>query len=338
MTLGPHTRRPFVLALACLACGAALASAQPRASVPSLPVWPPPPAPARIRFLDSLTPQSIRPRPSAFSRILRVIAGSEPERHMGQPYGVAVGSDRRIYVADSLGGLIHVYDIERHRYSTIRVEASTLIGIAATESRLFVTDSTGVGVLCLDLRGRVQWKLGAKDGFGRPTGIVAAADRLYVVDTAQHRVVMVSLQGTVLGSFGQRGTGAGEFNFPTNISRNAQGQLFVTDTLNFRVQQFDADGHPLGLFGRVGDTPGDFDKAKGIAIDSAGHLYVVEGLNDVVEIFEPDGRLLLTFGGSGTGPGNLYLPSGIAVVNDIVYVADSANRRVQMFEYVKGAR
>jgi DNA-binding beta-propeller fold protein YncE len=103
------------------------------------------------------------------------------------------------------------------------------------------------------------------------------------------------------------------------------------------VQVFDRKGNPLASFGRLGDAPGDFDKPKGIAVDSGGHIYVVEGLNDLVQIFDADGRLLLAFGGSGNGPGQLWLPSGIAIVNDIIYVADAANRRVQMFEYVKEA-
>ncbi|MGE0449373.1 MAG: 6-bladed beta-propeller [Vicinamibacterales bacterium] len=299
------------------------------------PVWPAPPAPPRIRFLSSLTPDAIRPRASILTRILRVVAGREPERRMGQPYGVTVGSDGRVYVADSLGGIVHVYDVERRRYSTIRTEATTLIGIAASGSRLFATDSVGVQVTCFDMRGRVQWRLGAKDGFARPTGVAASPEAIYVVDTLQHRVVTVSPDGHVTGSFGERGTGPGQFNYPTNITRAPDGRLFVTDTLNFRVQIVDERGTPLGMFGRAGDGAGDFDKAKGIALDSGGHVYVVEGLHDRVAIFEPDGRVLLAFGGSGSGPGELWLPSGIAVANDVIYVADAANRRIQMFEYVK---
>ena len=71
-------------------------------------------------------------------------------------------------------------------------------------------------------------------------------------------------------------------------------------------------------------------------MDRAGRIYVVEGLNDVVQMFDDTGRLLLEFGGTGTSDGQLYLPTGIAIVNDLVYVADSANRRVQVFEYVGG--
>ena len=151
-------------------------------------------------------------------------------------------------------------------------------------------------------------------------------------------MVIVGFNGEYLGAFGARGDGPGQFNFPTNIARGADGRLYVTDTMNFRVQVFDADGGFLSAFGKLGDGAGDFDKPKGVAVDSAGHVYVVEGLNDVVQIFDESGRLLLAFGGSGSGDGQFWLPSGIAIVNDLVYVADSANRRVQMFEYLKASQ
>jgi DNA-binding beta-propeller fold protein YncE len=316
----------------------ALALASPSgAQVADRPVWPSPPARARIRYINALSPEAVRRPPSAFSKFLRVIVGSSAEKTMTQPYGIAVGPDRRVYVADSVGGVIHVYNVERKDYSTIKVDAASLIGIAVVGQRIFVTDSVSGTLLCLDGKGHVQWSRGPRDGFVRPTGIAASADLLYVVDTLQNRVVMVGLNGTVLGSFGTRGSDPGQFNFPTNIARTPDGRLLVTDTLNFRVQVFDRNGKALSTFGRLGDGPGDFDKPKGVAVDSGGHVYVVEGLNDVVQIFDTDGRLLLAFGGSGAGPGELWLPSGIAIVNDVVYVADAANRRVQMYEYVKEA-
>ena len=77
---------------------------------------------------------------------------------------------------------------------------------------------------------------------------------------------------------------------------------------------------------------GDFDKPKGIAVDASGHIYVVEGLNDVVQVFDRDGQLLLVYGGSGGGPGQLWLPAGITLAGNAVFVSDTANHRVQMFE------
>ena len=314
------------------------ASTRTLAAAAASPSWPAPPAAARIRFIRTLDPAAVRGRPSLFSRFLRVIAGDTVEPQMSQPYGIAVGPDRKLYVADTVGGTIHVYDLERGGYSTIKVDGRSLIGIAFAGKRIFVTDSASGRVLCVDAKGRTEWALGPGDGFVRPTGIAASSDRVYVVDTLKHHVVVLTTTGTVLGTLGSRGSRPGDFNFPTNIARGADGSLYVTDTMNFRVQIFDANNGYVGAFGRLGDGVGDFDKPKGVAVDSNGHVYVVEGLNDVVQVFEADGKLLLAFGGSGFGEGQLWLPTGIAIVNDVVYVADSANRRVQMFEYLKDAR
>jgi sugar lactone lactonase YvrE len=73
-------------------------------------------------------------------------------------------------------------------------------------------------------------------------------------------------------------------------------------------------------------------------VDADGHIYVVDGFRDIVQIFDETGRLLLAFGGSGTGDGQLWLPAGLTISGERVYVADSANRRVEMFEYVRDAQ
>jgi DNA-binding beta-propeller fold protein YncE len=301
------------------------------------PEWPSPPAPARIRFLRSITPAAVRAKPSLLSRIARaIVGGAEDDPRMVQPYGIAVGPDHRVYVADTFGRAIHVYDLEKPGYSSIKVDGDSLIGVGISKNQLFVTDSASGRLMALDARGRTLWTRGPKDGFARPTGLVVGADRLYVVDTLQHRVTMVSLAGAVLGSFGEHGNGPGQLNFPTNVAQGADGRVYVTDSMNFRVQVFDREGRYQRAFGRLGDGSGDFDKPKGIGVDSAGHVYVVEGLHDTVQIFDDAGALLLTFGESGSGDGQFWLPTGIAIVNDVVYVSDSANRRIELFEYVKG--
>jgi len=295
--------------------------------------WPPPPERERIRYLRSLDPTSVRAKPSLVARFFRALVGVPPESKMGRPYGVGVGPDLRVYVADSEGGLIHVYDTKKSSYESLHLDARSLVGIAFSGQQMFVTDSAAGRVMGLDVKGHVRWTRGRESGFGRPTGLVATDDRLYVVDTTAHRIVVMSLSGAILRSIGGRGTGPGQFNFPTNIARASDGRLYVTDSMNFRVQIFDATERPMRAFGQLGDALGDFDKPKGIAVDSNGHIYVVEGLHDVVQIFDESGRLLLAFGGSGTSAGQFWLPSGIAISNDLVFVADSANRRIELFQY-----
>ena len=110
------------------------------------------------------------------------------------------------------------------------------------------------------------------------------------------------------------------------------GKVNVSSTIKARIDVFDAAGEHVGHVGERGNQFGMFDRPKGVALDSAGHIYVVEGMNDVVQIFDASGRLLLVFGGSGAGDGQLWLPTGITIADDMVYVAYSANRRVQVFE------
>jgi DNA-binding beta-propeller fold protein YncE len=297
-------------------------------------VWPDAPAPARIRYIRSLTPAAAA-RPGVFRRIWEVVSGGRDQPVMAQPYGMDVGPLDRLYVADAAGGAVHVYELRTGRYTKLNVDAEALIDVAVLGDRLFVTDSVGARVLCLDSRGRRIWTRGREDGFERPTGIVGAGNRLHVVDTLGHRIVTLSPEGRVLGTFGSRGGEPGQLNFPTNIARDREGLLYVSDSMNFRVQIFSADGRYRSSFGRLGDGSGDLNRPKGIAVDSDGHIYVVEGFHDVVQIFERDGQFLLAFGEPGHGEGEFWLATGIHIHDDRIYVADSANGRVQEFEYLK---
>ena len=69
-------------------------------------------------------------------------------------------------------------------------------------------------------------------------------------------------------------------------------------------------------------------------MDSEGHLYVVEGLSGMVQVFDRQGQLLYYFGQKGSGFGEFQLPTGLFIDrNDRVFVVDSYNRRVQVFQY-----
>ena len=333
---GPAVRR--TIAAACvLAATNAAASAQTRPTPAIDRVWPDPPATARIRYVQSLVPITARRR-SLLRRIWDVVSGGSDAPTMTQPYGLAVGAGGRLYVADAGARAVHVYDLRDGGYSKIDVDGESLIGIAAMGGRLFITDSIGGRVICLNASGKRAWAIGAQAGLLRPTGIVAADDRVFVADTLAHRIVAIDTEGRIVGGFGSRGAEPGQFNFPTSIARDRAGRLYVVDAMNFRVQVFTPQGRFVTAFGRAGDGSGDFGRPRGVGLDSDGHVYVVDALHDVVQIFDEEGRFLLGFGRSGRDEGEFWLASGIAIANDRIYVADSSNRRVQVFEYLKEAR
>ena len=105
--------------------------------------------------------------------------------------------------------------------------------------------------------------------------------------------------------------------------------------MNFRIQVFDSDGRHLDTFGKLGTGSGYFARAKGVAVDSEGHIYIADALSNQVQIFDRDGIFLLGFGSDGDGPGDFSMPTGLAIWNDMIYVADSLNQRVQVFRYLR---
>lgn len=53
-------------------------------------------------------------------------------------------------------------------------------------------------------------------------------------------------------------------------------------------------------------------------------------------MFDGAGQLLMSFGNPGNAYGEFWLPSGIFIDSrDRIYVSDSYNKRVQIFQYLK---
>ena len=298
--------------------------------------WPRPPAAARIVFLESFqVPQDLGIRPSAFRRFMSAIAGEE-DTSMIRPYAVSV-YQQRLLVGDPGLHAVHFYDRGRRSYmliSSLGEDAlSSPVGVAQSEDRLFLSDSALGKVFILNRKGELIHSIA---GLERPTGLAfdTASKRLYVADTLAHRILVFDPDGQPLFEFGTRGIGDGEFNFPSHIFISA-GRLLVNDNMNFRVQAFDADGKFLSLFGTHGDGSGSFSQPKGLAADSDGNIYVAGATIDRVQVFSAQGDFLLAFGSKGSGAGQFKMPTGVTIANDTVYVADSLNRRVQVFQYVQ---
>ncbi|MBA4072842.1 MAG: 6-bladed beta-propeller [Gemmatimonas sp.] len=334
-----------VLLLTVAACGhpgaAGVRAGSEAVAEPAL-VWPAAPERPRIRYRATVaTPTDIGVRPPLWRRVVDAFTGA-PSPRVRQPYGVAVDSTGRLFVADVAARGVHVFDAGRGRYAfrdrARRTRFDSPVGVAVSpDGGSFITDAASGALYHLDAAGREVWR---RDRAGRrPTGIAldAARGQLYVVDTPAHEVLVYDTLGALRRRLGGRGTALGFFNYPTNIAVARDGTVYITDSMNFRVQSFGWDGAPRASFGRHGDGPGEFERAKGIAVDSEGHLYVVDGLRDMVNIYSPAGRLLLTFGSEGHGRGQFWLATGIAIDrHDRIYVADSFNSRVQVFQYLPG--
>jgi DNA-binding beta-propeller fold protein YncE len=301
-------------------------------------VWPKPPQEPRIRLLAMFgVPEDIGVGRSFFSIFWDWVAGEGP-RHMIRPYAIAVNG-QRIAVADPGTGSVHLYDLSRKTYKRLewgnKEWLASPVGVTFVGELLYVADSAHSEIFVFDGDGDL---LRTINGVERPTGLAwdPQMGRLYVVDTLNHSIVVMDEQGKKMFNFGGRGNAEGKFNYPSHITL-AGDRVYVNDTMNFRIQIFDRDGNYISSFGRHGDGTGDFAQPKGLALDSEGHVYVVDALFNRLQIFDQQGRLLLVIGGDGSGPGEFWLPAGIFIVDDRIYVADSFNRRVQIFQFLGGA-
>lgn len=331
------------MAVLLLALGACAAPAAITPDAAATLVWPSAPVEARVIFVRSISrPGDLGIVKGFFQRLVEVIFG-ETQAQLIRPMAV-LNVDDVLYVADPGAKGVHRFDRRAGRYDLIRAaggkQLPSPVGLARGENGgVYVTDSALGDVFLIGAGAEFAVRVPLMQGAGQPTGIAfdAAARRLYVVDTSVHRINVYTPDGSLLSTIGRRGSGDGEFNFPTMLWRSEAGRILVTDSLNFRTQIFDLEGHFIGKFGRAGDGSGDSPRQKGVATDRYGHVYVVDALLHSVQIFDESGRFLLAIGGLGQDHGEFRLPAGIFIGDDdMIYVADSYNQRVQVFRYVGG--
>ena len=305
-------------------------------------VWPVPPAPPRIRYVRSFSgPHDLGIVKPWYQRVAETIFG-KTEEYFIRPTGVTE-HDGVLYVADPGAQALWIFNVPQQRFAKVTqindMPLASPVAVAArNDGAVFVADSSLKKVFLFDREGKLL-RVFIDSGLARPAALAydAVTDRLYVADSAAHRIGVYGPDGKRVSSWGKRGDGDGEFNFPTHLAFDGAGALLVTDALNFRIQAFDRDGRFLWKMGRHGDGSGNLAAPKGTAADSQGHVYVVDALFDAVQIFERNGSLLLAFGERGTERGQFWLPAGIFIgPNDRIYIADAYNQRIQIFDFLGG--
>jgi len=126
--------------------------------------------------------------------------------------------------------------------------------------------------------------------FNRPTGVaLSSSGEIYVSDGyGNARVHKFSPDGKLLLSWGEPGTGPGQFRLPHSIWVDKRERVWVADRENSRIQIFDARGKFLSQWT-------DLLRPTDIFIDDEETVYVSElGLR--VSLFTIDGELLSRWG------------------------------------------
>lgn len=334
--------RPYLLGIAAAAVLLASCAGSPERRESHLAVTlPPPPLTPRVRLLTILPVPISERRVSLWSRAWRFVTGlsetDATDAGLVRPFGVTMIGASDILIADpDLGGLVRI-DADGAKSSVSCPEHPWSAPIAVTTAGNGTVAVADAGAGAITLLGPDGSCLRTPAGLlRRPTGAAFLAQRLYVPDPAANEVAVLSSSGELLFRFA--GTGATDEGFlsPTSVAIEPTGTLLVIDALHFRVARCTADGEVLATFGTAGTEEGHLARPKGVAVDERGLIYVSDAQRDKIVVFRPNGSSYYEFGSSGDGPGQFQHPAGLAVVGTRLLVADSLNRRIQVFEILGG--
>jgi len=309
-------------------------------------VWPEPPELPRIKYVRTIASAEDIHKPAGV-KLKEALLGEKTVDRVIKPYGVAVDSRGRLFVADGGNFAVLVFNenpVGEEKYLTYL--GATSPGRLASPLDVCVDDSDFVYVSDVQRNNVFVYTpdlvfhhvMGQESTFGRPAGVAYNRfnDEIIVLDSKSHDVKFFDRDGTLLRTIGGPGGDNGYFNYPTNVACDPYGRIYIVDTMNFRIQIFDSEGNFLSTFGQPDNVPGSFSRPRGIALDSEGHIYVVDAAFSNIQIFQENGVLLLHLGSLGDTPGHFRLPAGLWFdKNDYLYVADQFNRRVQVFKYIR---
>jgi len=188
--------------------------------------------------------------------------------------------------------------------------------------------------------------------FRQPTDVAwDSKGNTYISDGyVNSRVAKYDANGDWVKSWGEQGTGPGQFRLPHAIAVDNQDRIYVGDRSNRRIQVFDADGTFLRMFTIDVPPPPGTRPVYGNAptgarlqatIGAPNSICITPGLNQVMFVGEStfpgrlfkvalDGTVLGVIGRSGRQLGRFSGVHGLACPSENeLYTAETSNWRAQ---------
>jgi DNA-binding beta-propeller fold protein YncE len=224
-----------------------------------------------------------------------------------RPHGIWIGPDDAVYCSDDQDHTVRKF--------TPKGELLLTLGTSGRPS--------DTGVQGSDYRTIQQ----AAGPFNLPTNLALGPEGdMYVTDGyGNARVHKFTPDGELLFSWGEPGTGPGQFHLPHGVAVDKEGTVFVADRENSRLQLFTPEGEFVAEWT-------DVARPCQVHIGADDHVYAAElgwragmmtgtvpaGVDPVggrVSIFDREGRLLARWGGGENpcAPGDFFAPHGIWV-------------------------
>jgi sugar lactone lactonase YvrE len=233
-------------------------------------------------------------------------AGNAPVGTFNEPWGVAVGPDGSVYVADTWNHRVQKFTENGEPITTWGQYGQPIPEAPETQS-----------------------------SFWGPRGIaVDSQGHVFVADTGNKRIAVFDEDGNYITQFGTAGLDPGQFDEPVGVAVTEDGTVYVTDTWNQRVQSFipSEDGtiyFPLQQWEVNAWFGQSLENKPFIAVNEENHVFITDPEGYRVIEFTSEGEFVRTWGDFGVGPDEIGLAAGVTVDPDgFVWVTDAGNNRI----------
>ena len=229
--------------------------------------------------------------------------GAAPGGTFFEPWGIAVGSDGSVYVADTWNHRIQKF--------TSNGDFVTMWGYFGQADTPFAI--WGPRDIAIDKNGN-----------------------LFITDTGNKRIVIYDKDGNYINQFGTVGLEPGKFDEPVGVAVDKEGLVYIADTWNQRIQVMVADASgsylPLVNWEVVAWYGQSLDNKPYLTVDNNGHVFTTDPEGYRVLQFTTTGTFINYFGDLGSGLNSFNLPTGIiSDDNGGLWIADAGNGRIMHF-------
>ena len=121
-----------------------------------------------------------------------------------------------------------------------------------------------------------------------------------------------------------------DLDAPNGIAFNNREEMIVSECLAHRLSILDTRGQKIRTFGSCGDSPHQMKYPRGVATDDFGNIYVSS--EHKLQKFTSTGELIKCVGREGGKEGEFNVPRGLTLRDNLVYVSDCNNNRIQVFD------
>ncbi|MCK9335369.1 MAG: PEGA domain-containing protein [Candidatus Cloacimonetes bacterium] len=206
------------------------------------------------------------------------------------PSDIAVNSSGYLYITDAGNNRVQVFDPSGAYVSqwgskgsgTGQLFSPRALSVNASDY-VYVADYGNDRVQVFDPSGVYQSGWNAEYPLGIGT---SDSGRVYVTESNNHRTRIFDPSGNLVSEWGSRGSGNGQFNFPTEVTVDKSGFVYVLDDNNARIQIFDPSGTYVTQWGSYGSEDWQLGSPQDIAVDQSGYIYVAE-LSCQIKVLAP---------------------------------------------------